>query len=81
MQNYVLIQDEYAILKIRYSLLPSSLPQLFMEFTMFIDKKHTTKLLKTVMTCAAVLKFSSHHPDTVLLQTATEEYLWRKSIG
>lgn len=76
----MLIQKEDLILKIRYSLLSSSLLQLFIEFFMFIDQKHATKLLETTMDYAAELKFSSYHPDAVLLQTETEEYLWRKSV-
>lgn len=48
---------------------------------MFIDQQHTSKLLKTAMAYAAVLKFSSYHPDTVLLLTATEEYHWRKILS
>lgn len=78
MQINVHIQKEHLILKIRHSLLSSSLLQLFIEFTMFIDQKHTTKLLRTAMAYAAALKFSSNHPDAVLLQPATEEYLWKK---
>lgn len=77
MQINVLIQKEHLILKIRFSLLSSSPLQLFIEFTMFIDQKHTTKLLKTAMAYATALRFSLYHPDTVLPQTATE-YLWRK---
>lgn len=80
MQIYVLIQKEHLILKIRYSLLSSSLLQLFIEFSMFIDQKHATKLLETTMDYAAELKFSSYHPNAVLLQTATEKHLRRKSI-
>lgn len=76
----MLIQKEHLILKIRYSLLSSSLLQLFIEFSMFIDQKHATKLLETTMDYAAELKFSSYHPNAVLLQTATEKHLRRKSI-
>lgn len=75
MQIYVLIQKEHLILKIRYSLLSSSLLQLFVEFSMFIDQKHATKLLETTMDYAAELKFLSYHPNAVLLQTATEKHL------
>jgi len=57
MQINVLIQKEHLILTIRYSLLSSSLLQLFIEFTMFIDQKHMTKLLKTAMAYAAVQNF------------------------
>lgn len=78
MQINVLIQEEHLILKIRYSLLSSSPLQLFTEFTEFIDRKHETKCLTTAMASAAVLKFSQYCPDAVLLQMATDEYLWRK---
>lgn len=58
------VHKEHLILKVRYSLLSSSLLQLFIEFTVLIDGQHMTKLLKTAMAHAAVLKFSLHHPDS-----------------
>lgn len=76
-QINVSVQKEHLILKIRYSLLSSSLLQLFIEFTMLINKQHMTKLLKTAVAHSAVLKFSLHHPDMVLLLLRTGECLWK----